>query len=465
MRERKMFLLLLVAVMSTALAVGCTEDDPEESTFENNDTNNDQNNDVNNDMNNDVNNDMNNDVNNDENNDVDPVAECQAQCEVVAACQDIVDLCGDLVPQVVAGCQQACEESEDARGQINATIGLECSVVAPLAISGFELEELCGDAPACMPQETDYSPGADDTWPECIADDGDYLRFEMTISSAGRVASFETIADLLWRIDGDPSSDDFINARDIYATAEGLDSRVQRREDEHYPAVSDGMGGTLLCRDEGVPAMSPDRCVGPAKILPIINDAFQQGIMGNDPKIQAARLEGALLWFLYVSTHKEAITCTAKKKDCDSAYAYYTGDFARDEGGIGLAGYVREIDSDTHDRIWDGILAVRCWRDLDNGDEATDLETRDKAVAQLDVALLHGVSLVVIDRALTYSQQSGDDAAASEAFLKIMGGVLDRAAQEIDADAAGTLRDELAKDGDFDVENIIGPLQALFPCP
>ena len=311
--------------------------------------------------------------------------------------------------------------------------------------------------PECEPLASDYSPGADDEWPECISDDNTYHQFQESISTIGRVGGYEEIADLLWR-NGTPDPAAFVAARDVYATGEGLDSRVQRREDEHYPPVTDpDTGDTLRCRDEGVPAMDPQRCVGPALILPILNDAFQAGIEGTDPNIQAARIEAALLWFLYVSTHKEANTCAVAQKDCDSAYAYYTGGEDR-SGGLGLAGVVRDLSAETHDRIWDAILGVRCWRDLDGAEEATDLETRDRAVAQLDTALLHGVAAIVADR---YASWVDTGSEADAAFLEILGGVLDRAAQEIDADLADALAQAIA-DGEGDADGI---LTELFPCP
>jgi hypothetical protein len=313
------------------------------------------------------------------------------------------------------------------------------------------------EPPECEPAASDYSPGADDEWPECISDDGVYHQFQESISTIGRVGGFEEIADLLWR-NGSPNPAAFVAARDVYATGEGLDSRVQRREDEHYPPVTDSdTGDVLRCRDEGVPAMDPERCVGPALILPILNGAFQAGIEGTDPDVQAARIEAALLWFLYVSTHKEASTCALASKDCDSAYAYYSGGEDR-SGGLGLAGVVREIAPDTHDRVWDAILAVRCWRDLDSGEEATDLEVRDRAVWQLDTALLHGLARIVADRYESWAD-SGSDADA--AFVEILGGVLDRAATEIDPILADDLAQAIASgEGDVDIA-----MSGIFPCP
>jgi hypothetical protein len=262
---------------------------------------------------------------------------------------------------------------------------------------------------------------------------------------------------LLWR-NGTPNAAAFVAARDVYATGEGLDSRVQRREDEHYPPVTDpNTGETLRCRDEGVPAMDPERCAGPALILPILNAAFQAGIEGGDAEIQAARIKAALLWFLYVSTHKEASTCATASKDCDSAYAYYTGGEDR-AGGLGLSGVVRSSAPETHDRVWDGILALRCWRDLDDGEEATDLTMRDRAVAQLDTALLHGVSRLVADRYQDWTQSRSE---ADAVFVEILGGVLDRAAREIDPTMADQLAESIAS-GEGDVS---ATLTSLFPCP
>jgi hypothetical protein len=288
----------------------------------------------------------------------------------------------------------------------------------------------------------------------------------MTISSIGRVGGFEQIADVLFRIEGPPTSDDFLQARDIYSIDEGLDSRVQRREDEHYDAVTDMNGDALRCRDEGVPELDPDRCVGPARILPILLDSFQAGILGEgNALVHSARLEAALLWFLYVSSHKEAMTCAAKKKDCDSAYAYYTGGVDR-EDGLGLAGYIRALDEDVHDRVWDGILAVRCWRDLDTEEVALDLDTQAQAIAQLDVALMHGVSLIVIDR-IPQLGAGGDEAEAALAFIKILGGVLVREAGERDADQAAALEAELTKTepADVDAAALATIFQDVFPCP
>jgi len=211
--------------------------------------------------------------------------------------------------------------------------------------------------------------------------------------------------------------------------------------------------------------MDPDRCVGPAKILPILNDAFLDGGSGNAPEVNAARIEAALLWFLYVSTHKEATTCTVKAKDCDSSYAYYTGDFPR-EDGIGLAGVYRSLDPEAHDRVWDGVLAVRCWRDLDSAETATDLETRDRAIVQLDTALLHGFAAILQDRLDRFSVATDSDRDAAWAFLEVAGPVLNRAAVANDAGAAAILEEAWSGGPDtLDVDAASDALDTTFPCP
>ena len=320
-------------------------------------------------------------------------------------------------------------------------------------------------SPSCLTLASDYNPrvnsSADDQWPACISDDNQYHRFDDSISSVARVAAFEAIAALL--VGGCPSPQAFIDARVIYQEASGLDSRVARREDEHYPAAP------LACRDMTAAELAsyPDRCVGPARILPLLSDAFAAGAVGAEPERNAARIEAGLLWFLYTSVYKEATTCTEVVNDCDSHYAYYGGGFDR-SGGTGLARYLSRVSPQSHDRVWDGILAVRCWRDLDNpAGIAADLAMRDRALAQLDAALLHGLASVVRDRVVALSMSSGEAARAHLAFAQVLGAVLDREASLRDASAAAQLRGELAKSDPSAVDQgiISAALSSLFPCP
>lgn len=326
----------------------------------------------------------------------------------------------------------------------------------------WALPAVQGDNAACTAQATDYVPGStDDPYDTCISDDDAYHPFDPSIGSVGRVAGFEKIAALLLKSEV-PSAQDFTAARVIYAEAEGLGSRLERREDEHYPKAEQ------KCADMTAEeiAQNPDRCVGQAQLQPLLNQAFADGSKGKDPLLNAARVEAGLLWFLYVSVYKESTTCSDTQKDCDSSYAYYTGGEAR-SGGLGLARYVRSVSQQAHDRIWDGILAVRCWRDLDSGSPATDLTTRDQALAQMDRALLRGMALIVNSRVAAY--EAAPCAAAQQALwaaVQLLGGVLDREATVRDAAKARTLREELAKAGaEANLDAITGALDDVFDCP
>ena len=243
----------------------------------------------------------------------------------------------------------------------------------------------------CEPAPTDYVPGADDSWASCVSDDGVYHRIQESISSIQRVRAFESIAALLFDPSDPPSADDYLTARMLYQEEEGLDSRVARRFDPRFE-VPEGTD----CTQPGVPEAFPDYCVGPAILQPQILGGLNQGITTEYP-LAAARVEGALLWFLYASTIKEAFSCTTTAKDCDSSYAYYTGG-ETDRGGIGLAGYVAEADPAAHERTWDGLLALRCWRDLDSEESATDFALRDRAREQLDRAVTTGFARVLRQR-------------------------------------------------------------------
>lgn len=320
--------------------------------------------------------------------------------------------------------------------------------------------------PGCVALATDYTPRVDgsatDEWPACISDDNAYHPLDPSISTIARVAAFEEIATLLFK-DAAPTVDEFTAAREQYLLEQGLESRVSRREDEHYPPLADG-----TCNDPGA---DPQRCVGPAQIMPLLQDAFaigqDAGSTDLERRLAAARIEAGLLWFLYVSTFKEAITCTNVPRDCDSSYAYYTGGDPR-ESGKGLSRYVRALDGATHDRVWDGILAVRCWRDLDNPTGvATDLAMRDRATAQMDRAALRGVALIVRARTVELAASTGDDALVAWELLRVLGPVLDRDATLRDAALAATLRAELAKTdpATVDTDAIVDALDALYPCP
>jgi hypothetical protein len=337
---------------------------------------------------------------------------------------------------------------------------------------------LCSNAPnvqenltSCQPAATDYRPreeqvnsSASDAWATCISDDNTYHPIEQNISTVARVAAFDEIADALWRNGKVPTKADFVSSLDKYTQPEGLGSRVQRREDYHYPPPATGAG---TCRNAGVPETAPDRCVGPARLLPIINDAFTRGANGEAPRLHAARIEAALIWFLYISGISEVNTCTNTPRDCDSAWAYYTGGTDRC-APKGLAAYVQAVGPQTHERAYDATLAVRCWRNLDNETgAATNTALRDQALAQLDRATLRGVALILRQRFTQLSQGTDEEKQARIAFINTLGPYLDREARARNATQADVLKAQVSKASaaEVDVAAATSALDTIFSCP
>ena len=362
---------------------------------------------------------------------------------------------------LVEGCEDDVDVNPDA-GADGGTCG------APLASTS--VGPSCTNVPAkptptCTALDTDYSPGAADMWDACISDDGTYHRIQESISSIARVIAFEDIRALLFDRSGDPSSADFLNARLIYQEDEGLDSRVVRRYDPRF----DMSASPVDCTMDGVPAAKPDYCLGPAILQPILLDAFQKGALGGCdalPRVHAARIEAALLWFLYASQNKESWTCTTTAKDCDSSYAYYAGGEAA-RGGIGLAAYVEAADSAAHDRVWDGILALRCWRDLDQAVPAENVTLRDRARSQMDRAVTDGLAAVVRDALVEMCSLSGAQLDYQWAFIATLAPALEFEMREVAPGNAVLLMAEVAKTNPatVDVAAAVSAIDGVFECP
>jgi hypothetical protein len=310
----------------------------------------------------------------------------------------------------------------------------------------------------------DYQPrvngSKDDTWPACVSDGNTYVQVEASISTLARIEAFEKIAQRLgFGTAKVPTPLEFVDSLSDYTVPEGLESRVARREDEHYPPAA------KKCQDMTVEelAANKDRCVGPAQIAPLLKAAFEGGAKGENPRVNAARVEAGLLWFLFSSVYKEAVTCSAAPKDCDSSLAYYAGSVARDDAK-GLSKYIKALEQETHDRVFDGNLAVRCWRDLDKSTDGKDLEPElhARALAQLDRALHKGVAAVVKAQLGQLASATGD---AAREHVDILGRSLLREAKARDAAKAAILEAELNKLPTPDVKAATGALDALFPCP
>jgi len=327
----------------------------------------------------------------------------------------------------------------------------------------------------CTVDPNDYQPrdsmSANDSWPACISDNGVFTLFgASTPASASRTAAFEQMAALLWNNAAIPSAQDFVDARTAYAVPQGLGSRVERRQDIHYPEPNDPSipDPKFACSIMGVPERFPDRCAGPAKLLPIVNDAFQRGIAGDRPRVQAARLEAALLWFFYLSQLSELWTSSFDDAaDCDSAWGYFNGAQQRDTP-TGLGAYVRAIGRETYDRNFDGILAGRCWRALDPALPATNLTLYQRASNQVDRAAVRGVALIVRERLRRMQCSTGEHAQAQLEFAKILVTLLDRESTARDATRAAALKAavvDATAPADVAVPTAVAALDAIYRCP
>ena len=379
-----------------------------------------------------------------------------------------------MIPLALAltGCPGDDTGSNETGGMGTAdSSGGECTPSADIAAA---------DESACMPAASDYQPLTDaegDQYPACVTDDGAYHLIDTTPSSIARVEAFE---DVMAQLAADLSPDGFTMARATYSVDEGLESRVVRREDLHYDPVPEadwdpGVDADKQCSVEANVTKYPERCAGPARIAPIVNDAFAAGQTGEGtPEIHMARIEAALLWFMHLSVYKEANTCLATEKDCDSSWAYYTGGVDR-AGGIGLAEEIRGLTELGHNRIWDGFSAVRCWRELypletypTLGDVPAEGQTLlDDAYAQLDAALWYGWARLLRDRIELQGGLCGVDSEANLAFLKIAGPVLSEQADRIDAGAAAPLADLWAADAPTaeQLEAAVSTIDSMFGCP
>jgi len=332
-------------------------------------------------------------------------------------------------------------------------------------------------------------------WPACSVTDNreDWVLVgESAPGSGPRATAFDQIRSLLdyTKVEA-PSNQAFQEARDIYAVDQGVQSRVNRRPDYHFakfplPIAPDASGQpNAVCQAAIVPRSCVDACPGPLQLRDkVINPAFCTGetsTSDGERRIQAARIEAGILWFFYLSIYSEAHTTRGSStEDTDSALAYYTGYSA----GItpatttGLSSYIKALDAETHERVWEGLRALRCWRSLEGDQKAdvgavgtTDADLRWRyATNQLDRAVLHGVTLIIKDRLEKFRTESNADIKVAHwAFLQVIGPSLVRGARAADpeTDGASKIESEFAKTvtQEVDAEGLIDAISQEFPCP
>lgn len=238
-----------------------------------------------------------------------------------------------------------------------------------------------------------------------------------------------------------------------------------------------GLDPDKQCSNDELASAYPDRCVGPAKLRPLINEAFIAGMSGEgDPNVHAARIEAGLVWFSYLSVYKESYTCTHTPKDCDSAWAYYAGGAQADGALIGFAELVNRYSPTTHQRIFDGLLAVRCFRDLYSIDDyptyddlpADGQALFDAAWEQLDDAIARGFAIALRQHLLAQDdEQCSEATTANWEFVQIIGKALDRELRERDSAVADELLAiyELESPTTDDLEQAAALIDQAIPCP
>lgn len=324
----------------------------------------------------------------------------------------------------------------------------------------------------CGPLATDYQPRMamrnTMVWPACRSDMNQFVPYGMgTVPSTERVINFERmninpmpvqnamgmtigIARPMAFFDAarDPSRDEFVSVASYYATAganSGLVDRFARRPDEHFPqpaaAVQNMMTGEYddhWCNADANWMSQRDYCVGPASLRPPLQESMMAGAQNmlgtHSARYHAARIEAAMIWLFYASVYKESLSCLQDVEDCDSAWGYYTGGIARNDAmQVGLARYINVVDPETHNRIWDALLALRCWRDADGGLAsppaiAMNRALRERARDQLERALTRGVMQVVAQRLTVFAATSAMPAGqAHQGFINVVGPLIARA--------------------------------------
>jgi hypothetical protein len=335
------------------------------------------------------------------------------------------------------------------------------------------------DTASCGPLDSDFTPEASPDYGACVSDGGEWVLVDEPPGSAARVVAYEDMMELL-RGGDTPTADDFLMARAIYATKNGLESRVLRREDLHYPPIPiEDQDMTVAfdrqCTVNENATNYPDRCVGPGLIQPLLDEAFAAGMSGDgDPNVHAARIDAGVQWFLWVSIYKESASCIQAPGDCDSHWAYYNGGTEQGQA-IGIAADLYAIDPAIDTAVFNGMLAIRCWRDLfpaDGDPLFEDLSPEALAMfyeahEQLDNAAWYAWARQVRNHLEQQPAVCDSAADANWAFIQVAGPILDLEAEVRDADAAATLAALWANDTPTveDLQAGIDAIDVAFPCP
>lgn len=327
-------------------------------------------------------------------------------------------------------------------------------------------------------------------------------------SAIARTAAFQMMrTNGLFDVTRDPDAAAFTTARMLFdGGGNGLASRFGRRFDPHYPIPMVSDSSVRICQTEAVWRANPEFCVGPSALVPIALQAFAQGVTGDaaEPaRNYAARIEATNIWFSHVSAYKESQTCAMTfagadggRTDCDSGFAYYGGDATR-AMAIGYGGDVLRLEPATYQRTFDGMLAIRCWREMDTSDVTmqnpytpmlSEPAIFARAHAQLDASLDRSIVVVLMDRLRAFEATTGLEQGAHLAFLRTLlapiaartltdgagtmtmyparVSLMDRTIRARSAADADFIRDEIQRaPADINGAEIARRLDMLIPCP
>jgi hypothetical protein len=358
-------------------------------------------------------------------------------------------------------------------------------------------------APVCMPGATEFQPRSMAArvapWNMCpmgVPNADTWVAFAMDINAANRVQTIDVLdrPGALFDPTRDPAPMEFINA-DMIFQSNGVAARFQRRPDEHYgpaPGIPLDAAYQDFCRNAANAMANRDYCAGPNFLNPVYVAGITAGMSGMPApsRIHAARIQAAYYWWAYLSIYKESLTCAPVVADCDASFGYFSGGAARNamtQYGLGRALLaLGDPGRAAFDRIWDGLLAVRCWRDQDGGRavppaNATNAMLREQARNQLETAITRGMALLIQARLRAFASTEGNAMRAAErqahaAWLGVIGPLLARAIEVwvparypnsnamVRARAMAALaRGEMISSAE--AGRTASDLEAIFPCP
>jgi hypothetical protein len=301
----------------------------------------------------------------------------------------------------------------------------------------------------------------------CISDDeelAEYHPIGSEIPATSYMEAFERIRELIFEADAEVTRQEFRAARDVYRETNGFRLAVRQMTDPHYE-VPDGTD----CTSDPMAQQYPGHCVGRTLSSTIARN-FEQGVKRAPSEIRrvyAARIRASFLWFFYVATYKAAVDCTTDPTSCDKAFGYFTGGRNRRATCIGFEEELLVGDPAAHLAAWHGLLALRCWRDVDDGPVAKNLAMRDCALRLYDHALLDGMASFVRGYFNWSAETTGATREYAFVFARTLAPVLLRAMEERSPEDAQVLRTALAREsGDaIDTTAVAEAIDRVFRSP